>query len=736
MKYQPSCYLMSVLLGIFLFGPSTPFLAEETGTLSGIVVHGHGKPATDARVTLVELNRAQFVDTDGRFRFESVPFGEYHLHVDSKRFGSYMREFHFTAETGPIEVEVSASTHREKIVVSAGRGGHGSDEIVQPVNVLDAEELAENMQPTLGETLAQQPGVSSTYFGPGASRPVIRGQSGGRVRMLEGGLGVGDASATSPDHAVAIDPMTAERIEVLRGPATLLYGNTAVGGVVNVLDERVPDHRPQRPFGGTLKLRLGSVAHERAGALVLRGGAGSWAWHVDALRRESGDYDVPGGSLAGSRLENEVGTLGGAWIGKRGFFGAALRGTRLDYGVPAANDPVRIDMETLRLDLRGGFDLARGPIREMNFKAAVNDYEHREIEDGAIGTRFFNEAFEGRVEFAQREMGRLSGLFGVQFASSEARVVGAEAFLPKVRRSTYALFAVEGIDHGDLHYEIGLRLERQQLDPDVVVAADPVNCGAPRDADFASGSGSFGLTWLPGQSFGLSASVARTVRAPGAEELYSCGPHLATQSYEVGNVDLGRERTLGVDFGLRKRTGRLSGEVNLYYYDFGDYIYERDTGLIEDGLPLFRFVQGDASFRGGVMRAVVELVHDERHDFDLEFVADSVRAELDAGESLPRIPPASLGLGLRYRGDRWYGALLIRHYAEQERVATNESPSADYTLVRAKLGYRLVARGLLHDLLLTVSNLTDEEARPHTSRLKQLAPLPGRDVALSYRLVF
>jgi iron complex outermembrane receptor protein len=743
--------------------------AADTGTITITVEMLGGGAAEGARVTLVELRRSRFTDAAGKVAFDDIPPGAYHVQAYSQRFGESVDEIELAAG-GNVEITLvlGFSGHRERIVVTATRTGRGSAELVMPVQVLDETALSEKLQPTIGETLSSEPGVSSNYFAPGASRPVIRGQGGDRIRVLEDGFGVGDASTTSPDHAVATDAIAADQIEILRGPATLLYGSSALGGVVNILDQRIPEHAPHRLLGGSVNLRYGSAADEKSGAAVFNGRVGSsFAYHVDALDREADDYDIPGravlgdpaspvGTLFNSSLESQGATVGASWVGESGFLGVSAKTFDTNYGIPAeleeeppppgflgAPPPagVRIDLEQKRYDLRGGLDRRFGPFDGVRFGIGTTDYEHRELEGAEVGTTFFNDSDEARFEMTHGHGGGFRGVFGVQYATRDFEAVGLEAFLPPSETESLALFALEEIEAGPLRYEIGARFDSTDLTTPATLAPDP-GCAAPVDRDFDEVSGSVGAVWSPNDTYTLGGSVSRTVRPPSAEELYSCGEHVATLSFEIGDPNLREEQNLGVDVSLRRTSGRVTGELNLFGYSYDDYIYEEDTGATEppmdpDGLPVFAYAQADAEFYGAEATALIELLHTDGHDFDLEVGADFVRAELaDTNEPLPRIPPARGRLGLHYRGARWHASAGVTHHDDQDRNAPSETQTEGYTMVDASVGYRLVTKGLVHDLTLRGSNLTDEEARNHPSRLKDLVPLPGVDVAVIYRLIF
>ena len=741
--------------------------------VSGRVLAPDGSAATDANVTLVELNRRTDVDDQGRFSFSDVPEGNYHVLARSSLFGGKVAEVSVDGGDAEVELTLDRSQHRERIVVTSTRSGRGTAETVSPVTVLDRSEISQLGGQTLGETLSTQPGLRSTGFGPGAGRPIIRGQDVGRLRVLEGGVDVGDASVTSPDHAVTTDVATAQQIEVVRGPATLLYGSSAVGGVVNIIDNRVPSYVPSDSLTGSVELRYGSAAEEQTGAVVLDGGIETGyrtdiAWHVDAVSRETEDVDIPGqgvqgdpespfGTLPNSSIESETITAGVSAVGDWGYIGVSVREFDTNYGIPAeleeeeeeesifsrsigndgGGDGIRLDMQQKRFDLRSSFNLADGAVFDtFDFRAGVTDYEHAELEGAEVGTEFFTESVDARFELKHGAGKRLSGVIGLQVSERDLEAIGAEAFLPESQTESVALFALERLEQEKVHYEFGLRFENQESSTETTLAAEP-DCLNPTSRNFDNVSGSVGAVWLPNNDFSVGATVSHAVRAPGAEELFSCGPHVATLSFEIGDPNLRNETARGIDVSLRKRSGRFTGELNVFMTQYDNFIYEMATGGVEDGLPVFQFTQADAEFQGFEVSGLVELLHGDGHDLDLEFVGDTVRGELrDDGMDLPRIPASSLGVGVRYQGRNLYANAHVRQYDDQDRVSMNETRTEGYTLINAAVGYRFSHAGFVHDFSLQGFNLGDEEARLHTSRLKDFVQLPGTDIRAIYRLLF
>jgi len=713
-----------------------------TGTIEGVVLDQQGSPAPGAAVTLVELRRHATADENGRFRFEDVPPGHYHVQVESTRSGGAVAEIDLAdGATSAVTVAIDRTVHAEHVVVSASLDARSAAEVVQPVDVLEGTELQTRIQGTLGETLAQEPGMRSTYYAPGASRPVIRGLGGDRIRILEDGIGTADASNVSPDHAVSLDPLGTDRVEIVRGPATLMYGSNAVGGVVNVLDGRIPDHVPAAAVGGSFGLRFASAAEERAGSLNLTGGARRVAWQAGYLDRRADDLETPDGPIENSDLDAASGTAGVSYVGGRGFVGLSFTDYESNYGA-AVEEQVRIDLQQKRYDLRGEYNTPFAIFRALRLRFGVGDYEHTELEGQEVGTLFLNDSWEGRLELPHRRLGAFEGAIGVQLVDRDFEAIGEEAFVQPTTTGNQALFVFEEIGEGKVRGEIGLRYDRQQTR-----SVDPTL----QDRDFDAVSGSGGIVWNPAETYAVALSLARSTRLPTAEELYSNGPHLATFAFEVGDDDLGEETSEGIDLALRKLTGRLRGELNLFRNEFNDFINDEFTGAFdpgedpidpEDDLPIFRFVQADATFSGFEAVVHVELFHAEPHHVELELRGDRVEAELADGRNLPRIPPMRYGASLRYQGSKLWGNLEVTRTDEQDEIATDingdplETPTAGYTWLNAAVGYRLIAGHTVHDIVLRGINLTDEFSRNHVSRFKDLVPLTGADVSLMYRLVF
>lgn len=658
---------------------------------------------------------------------------------------------HATAKTLDA-VEVTASPLRNAI-----------DDLARPVSVLAGEELDARRAGTLGETLERQSGVQSSYFGAGVGRPIIRGQDGARVQVLSGGTSSLDVSTVSADHAVTIEPFLADQIEVLKGPATLLYGSGAIGGAVNVVDGRIPTAQVGKTVSGRAEIRHGSAADENVGMARLDADAGALTLHVDAFRRHSGDYRIPGfafspglvaeelaegeelehfarGKLPNSALTTQGGGLGASWFGEGAWFGASAGTYRSNYGIPPgahAHDEeggepseeeepeiVRLDLRQDRFEFRGGLrDL--GPLQEINYRVTRSLYEHTEFEGEAVGTVFENTGTEARIEAVQNEINGWRGAVGLQYGYRDFSAIGDEAFVPASVSRDVGLFVLQERDFGDFKLEVGARHDRVSVDPENGASVD-------RNAT----SLALGGLWHLGEVMHLSVNLDRAERAPTAEELFSDGPHVATQSYEIGDAGLDVETSTSAEIGLHVHQGRFQGKASVYRSSYGDYIYLVDTGAELDELPVRTWVQGDATFTGWEIEASVDLFENQTGLWQLSVFADAVDAKLDGGGRLPRIAPGRVGADLNWSLDGWRARVGAVRVADQDDVAALESATEGYTRVDAGLAYHWDVGNAGWEAFFEGRNLTDVDARVHTSYLKDFAPLPGRNLAVGLRVAF
>ncbi|HYD44426.1 MAG TPA: TonB-dependent receptor [Phenylobacterium sp.] len=650
-----------------------------------------------------------------------------------------------------------------EVVVTAAPFAVAEDELITNVDVVGAEALAQGPPGGLGDVLNGMPGVRTTAFGAGASRPVIRGLAGPRVQVLTNGVGLIDASALSPDHQVASDPAEAERIEVLRGPSALRYGGSAIGGVVNIIDERIPTRAARGGADGRVSAQGSTVDDGRAVSGQVKIGEGPLVVSIDGTHRESDDYKIPvapesrrQAALEGEtpepadRLENSAVNLssygvGASWLlDNGGFVGVAVKRTTTDYGVPGHSHeqehehdhehedehdheheeeaPVTIDLEQTRYDFRGELPAALGPFEKVQWSAGYADYEHVELEGEEVGTRFLSDGFEGRLELVQRARDGWEGAVGVQALRRNFDAVGEEAYVPKTRIEEVGAFTVQRVDRDSWGFEGGLRLDRRDLD------------SLAGQRDFTNVSASAGLFTRPTDGVFLGVSIARNARAPTEAELFANGPHAATRGFEVGDPELDSEVAYSIEGSAHFEAGRFSLDGHVFAIRYQDFIDLAPTGEEEDGLAVFQYVQTDAKFWGFELEGQAELWRDGDRRLRLEGAADWVRGSTDLGPPA-RIPPWSATARLVYASDRLDGRLEVRRVGEQDRVADFELPTDAYTQVNLFGAFKPVADRDVR-VFAEVRNLTDEEIREHASFLKDIAPQPGRNFRLGVSYAF
>ncbi|MCW3835339.1 TonB-dependent receptor [Sphingomonas canadensis] len=671
------------------------------------------------------------------------------------------------APAAPAADTPAAQAHDEpqpEIVVT-GLVVRSQADVLSGTSVVTGEELTRNLAPTIGETLASQPGVSATSFGPNASRPVLRGMQGERVRILTDGIGSFDASNTSADHAVVINPLTAERIEVLRGPAALLFGSSAAGGVVNVFDSRIPRSVPEELVHADSLFTYGSAANERAaGGAIDLPVAGKLVLHTDASWSKTGDLRTGGyiltpalraaaaasgdpeiaeladlkGKLPNSGARTWDVAAGAAVITDRGNVGFSYSHYDNLYGVPVrySLDPaieaeaVRIHVKQDRFDMRGEVETG-GFIDKIRLRLGAADYQHSEIEDtGAIGTTFYNQGYEGRLELVQAERGAWLGAVGGQFFLRDLNIDGDEKFLPKNRTQQYGLFTLQSLDLGALKAEAGARVEHS-----IATAFADADLGNPdMRRSFTAVSASAGASYGLADRLRVGINVSRTARAPSAEELYANGPHAGTAAYEIGNPGFGMEKSWTVEGTIKGSGEGWSFQGSVFQSWFNGYIYDYQTGAVIDDLPVFQFAQADARYFGVEGEASVTLGRAGGFAFNADALADYVRATITGQGPAPRIPPLRILGGLEAQSDHLNLRVEAERSFAQDRISVTETPTKGFTLVNASLSW--TPQGVEDNVTFTLSanNIFDVEARRHASVLKDYAPLAGRDIRVTARL--
>jgi iron complex outermembrane recepter protein len=641
----------------------------------------------------------------------------------------------FIAMTPAAQAEqadrASARGHEKElseILVTADPLQRAAHDPVQPTEVIAGADLEDQRSTTIGESVARQTGVQSSYFGPGVGRPIIRGLDGARIQVLANGASGLDASAVSVDHATTVDPFLADQIEILKGPSTLFFGSGAIGGVVNVVDGRIPE-QAEPGLRGRAELAGDSVANTRSGMARLDAGSERASLHVDVFERNSDDFDAPAGEISNSALHSRGGALGGSLFGARGFAGAAVSRFESRYGIPAGDDEgaeaVRIDMRQTRADTKAALDNPIPGIERALIKFSQNDYRHVELEGDEVGTRFDLDSHETRLEFTHAALGAWRGAFGAQFGARDLLAIGEEAFIPPTETSDWGVFAIERFSSGPFDLELGLRHDQQE-----------VAAGALGDVRHHAQSASLSAAWRLGERWSLAAGFDHAERSPVAEELYADGPHIATAGFERGDPALDIETARQAELGLHYDGDGLHFKLSLYRNRFHDFIYLEETGTFEDELPLRQWSQADARFRGAEFELKSVLGDFSAGRFELRLFGDTVRGTLASGENLPRMAPQRLGADLNWDLSGWRARIGAVHYAEQDRVAAFESTTTGYTLIHAHVSYAFNVGGSEWEWFADGSNLGDRRAHVHTSFLKDVAPLPGRNLRTGLRLYF
>lgn len=744
--------------------------AVVAGTIVGRVVDDvTGQPIVSAQVRIRELGRSDLSHADGAFHFLDVAPRTYTLLA--QRIGYAPAEVRVTVtdgETTNVELRMSPSAlELTGVVVTATGRERGVGETFRPTTVVGDAELRRQMEASLAGTIDHVPGISQRFNGPAAAQPVIRGMGGDRVLVLEDGHRTGDLSTTGADHAIGIDPISVERIEVVRGPAGLMYGSNALGGVINVVREDVPRTLPETVSGG-LSLQGESANRGIAGGAAILVPHGRVAVRADLSGRTAGDIRTPLGRLPSSGLDTFTGGFGLSRINTWGYFGASVRQHDLDYGVPGefqdqvipGAHPEGVEIRSSRRtgQFEVGHYLGFGPFSSMSLDFGGSLYKHKEIEGVAhsdteiVGASFENRFGSGTLLLRhehQMDTFFTDGALGLYFSGRELLTGGGFTGTRDARAFSAAGYLFEELALEPFRLQIGARYDWNRVTP---LDPTPILTGSReipvRERTFGSVSGSVGALVEPWEGISIGGSIARAFRTPSVEELFSDGPHLADYSYNIGSPDLGSETGLGGDLFVRVTRPRLNAEATLFRNSISNYIYYAPTGELDPRFgrfPVFAARGSDAVFEGAEAGLQWEAVR----RFVLEGTAAYVRGTRDEdGDPLPAIPPLSGSLGFRFEAERFFLNGSWESVASQDRVPRpitvipgedpilTERPTSGYNVVDAGAGIRWTTRGMLQTITLQITNLTDAVHRDHLSRIKDVAPQPGRDIQLLYRVQF
>ena len=776
---------------------------EESASIEGqVLLRETGEAVAGVTVILLETGALTITDRQGEFQFEGVQPGRYHLnaHLDSALRNVSQVVVAAPGETVRPRLLLSFSTQRTQITVSARGRPESAFEAFQPTHSLTSLDLAraENIAAGLGEAIGNQPGTGISWrgFGPGSSRPLIRGFDGDRVLIMTDDLPTGSISSNSGDHAETFNPLAYERVEVVKGPATLLYGSNAMGGVVNAISSHAGFSSHPDGFQGYLQGSGGTANALGGGAAGFDYAQGRWRFWGGANVLRTGDYATPAGPIENSRTRSTNGYGGFGWFGDRAFVSFGIRANDAAYGNPFAGDfhghhhhddheeevedhhddheeegehedeELRIDLEMHQQAYQVNWGLRNLGSALESFVVKLNyaTYWHEEVEfEGSvrrIGTRFDNDQFAYRGVFEQNRLGPLSGRFGFSGMERDYSASGEEALAPPVDQQSFALFALEELDFERVRFQFGGRLETSRYNPAFAERAhghedeEHEEHGDEEEHHeehgheeehheeevpdairrrFTGASVAAGMHADLWQGGAFVTNYSHSYRVPALEELYNLGPHVGTLIFEVGDPSLKAERGNGLDLSLRQRAGRIDGEVNLFYYDFSNFVFPFATGEEESGLPVVHFVQRDSRFTGAEARLGIGF----RPDFRLNLGLDLVDAQdTETGTPLPRIPPLRglVGLGYRHKGFSLRPELVLAN--RQSQTFDLETPTAGFAVFNLRASYTIPTPAAIQQFSVDVFNIGDRLYRNHSSFIKDLAPEMGRGVRFSYILRF
>ena len=717
----------SLLVFAFLLFGSLTALAQS-GTLKGrVTIAGQDTPVHNAIVFISQLKRTAQTDEQGRYEFKDVPAGAYTLIAQLDRLPDATQRIEVKGDT-TADIAIKLTGIRDQVTVSAAGRVQTALEAFQGATGLDSTTLLESNPQSLGDALEKQSGITKRSSGPGASRPVIRGFDGDRVLIAQDGIRSGSVSYSAGDHGEPINVLTIKRLEVVRGPATLLYGSSALGGIVNAVTDHEHAHEGLNGFfssAAASTLNLGGVS---AG---LEYGTKRWMGWANGGGQKSGDYRTPLGKILNSGTQAFDFNGGGGYYGQKIFFNASYFVNRNRFGIPfdsseAEPEIVALDPRRQSLRLNGGFNELSGALDHVHLTFDYTNYKHDELVENVPATRFFNKTSSYRALAEQKRAGKLTGTFGMNGFYRDYNVVGDEALVPPTTQSSFAVFAVEQLDFGKVAFQFGGRIEHNEYN--TVPSAERENRA------FTGFSGSFGIRLPVWEGGAVAANYAHSYRAPSLDELYNQGPHPGNQTFEVGDTNLKRERGDGLDLSFNQSYKRLRGEAHYFYYRLQDYIFLAPTGEREEGLPVAEYLQANARYTG----AEVDMSAGLNQFLSLNFGLDLVHASLTNATKLdlPRIPPlrAHAGLDFNYKGFRLFPEIVST--GKQGKVFTNETTTAGWATANVLAGYSYATSHAAHIFSVNGFNLNNKLFRNHLSFLKAIAPEVGRGVRVTYTVRF
>lgn len=737
--------LFRVLLLVSQLLPAT-LLAQSSGTISGTVtLQGTTDPLHHVSVLVVGLKRTVQTRGDGSFRVENVPPGRYEVYAHMHALADQRKTIEVVAGADTkVDFTLRFQTVRDQVTVTASGGEETTLETFLSSTSLDTTDLINKAATSLGEVLENEAGVAKRSFGPGNSRPVIRGFDGDRVLILQDGVRTGTLSSQSGDHGEPVDANSVERVEVVRGPSTLLYEGNAIGGVVNVVTGHHQVHKEAHDgVRGFVTGLAGNNNNRRGLSGGFEYGVKQWMLFGGGGSLYADDYKTPLGTIENSRTHANNANLGIGRYTDKLFFNFGYNWQDGQYGIPVQPEaeedhddhegeeheeeghghhgPVSIPFRRHNLRLNAGVRNLDNSFLD-NFQLTLNysDWLHREKEGDEVANEFFNKTFVYRGLFEQKQKGRLGGSFGFWGMTRDYKAIGEEAITPPVTQNAFAVYAVEGMNFERFRLQFGGRVEHNRYNPDDL-----------NSRSFTGASGSIGLNaglWKGGT---FVTNFTSSFRAPALEELYANGPHAGNLTYEVGDAALRRERGNGIDLSLRHSTNRIRAEANFFNYWLSSYVFLAPNGEEEDGFPVGLYSQGDSRYRGFEGRLAAGL----HPNVWLHLGVDTVNAQLTSGNMpLPRIPPVRGRVGTEFR---WRSLVVTPEVVvadRQDRLYFNETETAGYAVVNLKALYSVTTKHTLHLFGFNLFNASDRLYRNHLSFIKSFAPEMGRGVLFTYTL--
>lgn len=713
--------MRAIAILMLIFGFYTVLFSQ--GTIKGKVVDKtNSEPLPSADVHLIELKRGTITKSDGSFVIDRVPEGEYTVEVSYIGYKKFRKKVNVKDnEIAEINIELEQTViSLPSVVVTGSIYERSAFEIYQPVAVLDEDKLGLRLGDNIAKTLSYEPGVNLEYSGSLVGRPIIRGLTGTRILILDNGVRIGDASDLAPDHAISFDPISLERVEIIRGPASLFYGVNSIGGLINIITEDMP-RTVHDKLRGSIRLNGSTVNSSLAGSGAIDYGIKNFGIRGEFGYRKNGDTRTPIKLLKNTDAENLTSALGLAYHAKNASVGLSFRNFSGNYGLPTEEgENPRFKIRRNKLMFKSDVNFENPALQGVELIVNQTDYDHKEIEEGEVGTHIKIKSSEADLRLKHGRMGNLLGMFGLSFLYQTYSTVRGEKFFTDV-----SLILYEEIEFKRLNMQAGIR-----YDLAFVNSKEP-----PQKKKFNALSSSIGLVYKVSDPAVVSLNFSRGFRVPTLKELFAYGPHLGTMSFEVGNPNLKVEASNEIDLSFRFLTSKTNAEISGFLNYIDNYIYANQTGEIDpgSGFPVYEYTSANAFLRGFEVKFEHELFKNLSTSLLVDYVEGKNRA---TNKYLPMIPPLRMIAGVEYRTSRYNFGVEIKAVSSQNKVAPEETKTSGYAIVNLHLGLRLPFSGLAHEINLNIENLTNKTYYDHLSRIKNFAPMPGRNISLVYHLLF